>query len=355
MISHILFENFRGIKRIELSELSQITLISGKNNSGKSSILEGTFLLLDHAAPQSFVKIRNFRGLPLVFAPNILWEPLFYGLDTYNTLYISAQLDGVKNTVEYSRDDAFIPVENTGISHDGNQYDFSINSSYSLKFMFTSNTYNEKGHFVVNSTGIRRYINTNLENNYIKPLPRAQYINSSIISRSNEITEWFGALELQGKKQQVIEILKILDPLISDITTIAVKGQIQLYVKIGKKLLPLKLAGDGFNKLLYVVLAIIENPGSIILIDEIENGFHYSMYPKLWKVIATVAHENNSQVLATTHSYECIEGAIEGIEDANMQRDFCYYRIERVNEKNRAFRYSGNLLRTAVDSYMEVR
>ena len=43
-----------------------------------------------------------------------------------------------------------------------------------------------------------------------------------------------------------------------------------------------------------------------ILIDEIETGFHYSMFDKLWEVIATTAKKNNCQIIATTHIYECM-------------------------------------------------
>ena len=107
--------------------------------------------------------------------------------------------------------------------------------------------------------------------------------------------------------------------------------------------------------MLFIILAIIENPNSFILIDEIESGFHYSMYPKLWYAIASAAQENNCQIIATTHSYECIDGAIDGIESANMQNCFCYYRIERNEDNNKAFRYSGNLLRSAINCSMEVR
>lgn len=46
MIESIKFENFCGFESLELSDMRPITLISGKNNVGKSSVLEGVFLLL---------------------------------------------------------------------------------------------------------------------------------------------------------------------------------------------------------------------------------------------------------------------------------------------------------------------
>lgn len=358
MIKSVSFENFRGLKKLELDNLSQVTLISGRNNAGKSTILEGIFLLFDHVAPESFVKINNFRGLPFSSNQNALWEPIFYNMNAEFPVSISIDLDEVPLHLEYTKDNNYVPTDFSGVSAPQevyNQFIFSAKSSYSLKFRFTAADYEENGHFIVSEAGMLRNIDTNEANNQVKRLPFVQYINSAIVKNDNVITEWFGKLELHGKKEMIINALKVLDESISDISTIAINGQIQLYAKMGGQLLPLKLAGDGLNKLLFMVLAIVENPNSIILIDEIESGFHYSMYDKLWNVVASVARENNCQIIATTHSYECIDGSVEGIKSANMQDKFCFYRIEKNGENNKSFRYSGDLLRSAVESNMEVR
>jgi len=40
MIEQIAFAHFRGFEKLELTDMKPITLISGKNNAGKSSLLE---------------------------------------------------------------------------------------------------------------------------------------------------------------------------------------------------------------------------------------------------------------------------------------------------------------------------
>lgn len=356
MISNVSINNFRGLKSINLDALKRVTLISGKNNAGKSSILEGLFLMLDHITPESFVKIRSFRGLPITTEPSALWTPVFYGLNTENDLQISVCLNGMETTLTYSRDDSFVPYDTNGVPQDVlNQFVSSAKSTYTLEFHFAHGDYTEDGHFIMNSSGMMRNVTTNDVNGQLHSMPFAQFINSSIINNDGVVTEWFGRLELEGKKEQIIEVLKNIDSSICDVSTIALQGQPQLYAKMGEKLLPLKLAGDGINKLLFIVLAIIANPNSIILIDEIENGFHFSMYSKLWEIIAVTAKKNNCQIVATTHSYECIDGAVDGIEAADMQDEFSYYRIERTSKENRSFRYSGAIMKSALDSGMEVR
>jgi hypothetical protein len=65
-----------------------------------------------------------------------------------------------------------------------------------------------------------------------------------------------------------------------------------------------------------------------ILIDEIENGFHYSFYPKLWEIIGKLARETYCQVFATTHSYECIGGASILTEGKPTQDLFGFIRLD---------------------------
>ena len=167
--------------------------------------------------------------------------------------------------------------------------------------------------------------------------------------------ELFGKLELKGRKSEILGILKKMDPAISDITAITTNGQTQLYGNMGGKLLPIRLTGDGMNRLLIIMLSIMENPDSIILIDEIENGFHYSMFPVIWEAIAHTAQKSNCQVIATTHSYECVAGAVEGIEKADMKDQFCFFRLAQEKKGRCAYRFSSDVIHTALDADMEVR
>ena len=65
--------------------------------------------------------------------------------------------------------------------------------------------------------------------------------------------------------------------------------------------------GDGLAKYISFIMHLLANKNSIILIDEIENGIHYTNFDKLWELILTISKEQNVQVFATTHSKECIE------------------------------------------------
>lgn len=358
MIRSVSFRNFRGFQYLELPDLAPITLLSGKNNAGKSTVLEGLFLLVDHSDPMCFEKISNFRSISAIPDFDILWKPLFHHLNADEPIQISAQLEH-DTELTYYREDSYSPQlqDFKGMAPDVmNRFVSSAQSGYTLGFQLTQKelSYTETGHFVAAPDGIAVNINTNIQNNQKVAMPFTQMINSRIAAFYSPV-ELFGKLELEGRKGEILGILKKMDPAISDITTITTNGQTQLYGNMGGKLLPMRLAGDGMNRLLIIMLSIMENPDSIILIDEIENGFHYSMFPVIWEAIAHTAQKSNCQVIATTHSYECVAGAVEGIEKADMKDQFCFFRLAQEKKGRCAYRFSSDVIRTALDAEMEVR
>jgi AAA15 family ATPase/GTPase len=355
MITNIHLKNFRGIKELEIKDMCPITLLSGKNNVGKSSILEGLFLFFDHSSPDVFMKLNNLRRDICNSGTVNIWETLFYNLDVQNPLNIAVTYAEKEGTLLFTRDDSYVPINDINATPEiMNQFVFYAREAYSLKFDFRREEYEEKGHFAVSSAGVMRNCETSLPQNQFQTMPRMLFVNTLLIEQNNAVVEWMSSLEFQGKKQQVIDILKNIEPGISDVVTLSLNGIVQLYAKIEGKLLPLRLTGDGMYRLLYIVLAIIKNPNCIILIDEIETGFHYSMYAKLWETIGNAAKEHNCQIIATTHSYECIVGAVDGMKLSGRE-DFCYYRLERKENSNNAYRYPLDLLDSAILTDMEVR
>jgi ABC-type multidrug transport system ATPase subunit len=113
--------------------------------------------------------------------------------------------------------------------------------------------------------------------------------------------------------------------------------------------------GEGMNKLLFIALNMLVNPGSILLIDEVENGFHYSFHVTFWRLIFELSHETNCQVFATTHSYECISGAADAIAESSNGDILSYVRLGRKNGEISPHFFSKESLAFALQSEMEVR
>lgn len=358
MIESIRIRNFRGFKDIRISPLSQITLISGKNNAGKSSVLEAIFLLLAHTNDAPFAKLEQFRGIsrPAEGVTYSIWEDLFHKMDIKNAIKIAASIDGEEAVSTFARDSRYRPSSDVVLeTSNGRDAQSSANENYALKTSFSMAGHKDTARYIVSGGKL-------ILNRAVRALmpedksPRARFINSFIANTdSASLAEWFSSLELAGSKDKIIETMRIIEPHTNDISTIAQNGSYQLYVKIGDDRMPLKLAGDGMNRMLFIMLSILAHPQSVILIDEIETGFHYSMYAKLWEVAACAARANGCQIIATTHSYECIMGATDGTETAQMADRFSYYRIDREQDNVFIYHYPHDMVSAACDGSVEVR
>jgi ABC-type branched-subunit amino acid transport system ATPase component len=78
---------------------------------------------------------------------------------------------------------------------------------------------------------------------------------------------------------------------------------------------PLSNLGEGMNRTFALAIGLIRAKNGVLLIDEIENGLHYTVQPDLWRMIFKTARELDVQVFATTHSYDCIQAFQQVAED----------------------------------------
>ena len=103
-----------------------------------------------------------------------------------------------------------------------------------------------------------------------------------------------------------------------------------------------------------VALALVNTRGGFLLIDEAENGIHYSLQRDFWRMVLRTAQENEVQVVATTHSWDCIKGFAQAAmqsEDA----DGALVRLSRQYGDLRAVEYSEEDLAIAAAQRIEVR
>ena len=117
---------------------------------------------------------------------------------------------------------------------------------------------------------------------------------------------------------------------------------------------PLKSLGDGAVRLFGFALALANCRNGFLLIDEAENGIHYSVHTDFWRVILRTAHENNVQVLATTHGWDCIRGFARAATENNAAEGILV-RLEKKGGGVHAIEYSEDELETAAEQGIEVR
>ena len=111
--------------------------------------------------------------------------------------------------------------------------------------------------------------------------------------------------------------------------------------------------GEGMEKLLSLIVAISQSPNRVIFLDEMENGIFYAIMPKVWEALGKALRKYDCQLITTTHSYECLQAAHEGLSE--MPDDFRYIRLHREGEDISAKLSNYDMIGTALKTNLEVR
>ena len=156
-------------------------------------------------------------------------------------------------------------------------------------------------------------------------------------------------------KDVVTERLKNFD---SRITTLEILNNVPYVGLEGiDQLLAVNMQGDGLRRYLNIVAASANPMNNILLVDEIENGLHYSAYKKLWEAIFALATTSNKQVFVTTHSKETLNSLNEMLEEhADYQQEMRLYTLARtLNKGHQAYKYTYEGLSGACENDVELR
>ena len=101
-------------------------------------------------------------------------------------------------------------------------------------------------------------------------------------------------------------------------------------------------------------MALANGRDGFLLIDEAENGIHHCLQRDFWRMVLETAEENNVQVLATTHGWDCIRGFAEAAVDLEAIEGVLV-RLERRGDRTRAVEYPETELAVAAQDGIEVR
>ena len=134
---------------------------------------------------------------------------------------------------------------------------------------------------------------------------------------SGEYLKLYSDMVREGRKDDVTNAVNFILPNIKDIqilTDETGESYLSVITDNGAQL-SLKDIGGGVVRLLKLYLSFSAVRNGIVLIDEIENGIHYSVLRDLWDRVRVWMREWKVQFVATTHSAECIEAAMEAFAD----------------------------------------
>ncbi len=356
MYKKIKIENFRGINRLEFKDPKQFNLIVGQNNSCKTTLIESIFLLTGPTNPNLALTINTFRGFHLINDHS--WPLIFNKLDTQLPLKLYGEVIKPREnrylTIKPLRETAITkPDENSGHFVSESSHTMPADRVNGLSFEYSIKKGNSKKPLKFNSdirwTG--KDFQTNLPDNYKNSL-KGIFIFANFDFGEN--TKRFSDIQIKKQEAKILKILQKIEP---GIHSLSVGSDNILYCDIGfNELVPINIVGGGINRLLSIILGIYYASNGIVLIDEVENGFHYSALEMLWEAIFESAREFNAQIFATTHSFENIKAYSSAYDKLQEKKDSMrLYRIEKEGDKLELVSIDHEMLKTSLENNLEIR
>jgi len=352
--------NFRCFQDTEVKELAGVNLFIGKNNVGKTSLLEALFLHAGPSNPDLPMHLNFLRGVSQ-FELNAeeIWGWLFTG----RRLDEAIELRGIdKEGKERILRIQLGTSESTPISAPSNGKPGPARSaSVATTALGPRNLllrYEENGKHLGTSRALilaeGPQPTVKLEPaGYLAP-PLSIYLSPAVQNLAENV-ERFSRLQDAGQEQDLLKTLQVLEPRLTRLAVSFKGGVPMIQGEIGMpRLLPLPFLGAGMGRLLSYLLAIACTPKGAVFIDEVENGFHYTALPRVWSAVADFAEHYDTQVFATSHSDECIAAAHRAFSE-RLRYDFSLHRLDRVEGKIVAIPIAREMLETAQARDLEVR
>ncbi len=368
-------KNFRAFRHLRIEKLGRVNLIVGKNNVGKTSLLEALALFASKGEPFTVYSLLKKHGeLPQdavnddvrLNSPGMqevvdAFRYLFYGREDVSRPQKPIQIGPAQ------------PVDAAG--------DVADNGAITISVTFNPNPITNRYSEDDENTNIpvhapRLQVGTSLHSSSTYILGRNYYMDS-LIKRSSwlegphftevgvnglslkAVEDFWDRIAVFGLEDDVLAALHIIAPEIERIIFVGHGKSSGSRVPFARlkgmdRALPLGSMGEGMNRMLGIALALVNAKDGMLLIDEVDTGLHYSVLPDLWKLIFEVAHRLNVQVFATSHRWDCIQ-AFQKAADENKEEEGVLIRLENRKDGVRAVLFDEEELNVVAREQIEVR
>lgn len=361
---------FRSLRNLSVGPFGRVNLITGKNNAGKSSLLEAIRILVTEGTPSTFYNILNYREESGAVSPEIE-----AGLSPDDTTSFSSLFSGFPNLAGCA-EPFIISNQNGGtspiktISVKVGWYSEQFDPEQGRRFVKAeSDLFGGTIGFPmleIEAPNRRRIIRIESHRPYRRVLSESgEGVSTPCIfldpfsSRStSQLAALWDSIALTDAEKQVVTALQIISPDIEAVSMIGSESGSRSRTAIAKNRtypnpVPLRTFGDGVNRLFGIILSLSCAKGGVLLVDEIENGLHHSILTKVWAVIFQMARSLNVQVFATSHSWNCIESFQEAAnKDAG---EGVLVRLSAIGDAVSATLFREDELRIAARDQIELR
>ncbi len=181
------------------------------------------------------------------------------------------------------------------------------------------------------------------------------FIPTHGMTGSVEMANRFSDLSAMGRRDEFVRFISREYPWIKGLSIEAVAGAPAIFAEVkGLGSIPLPSVSSGINRAISFFLCMAARPQSVVLIDEIEVGTHYSHHKSIWGGLISFMRSYDSQLFVTTHSKECLEALVEA--SKNDTHDIALWRVEATKRGDPIIRqFTGEQLVAGIEFGQEVR
>ncbi|HVC34023.1 MAG TPA: AAA family ATPase [Chloroflexota bacterium] len=333
-IETLTIERFRALRQLRIEGLGRVNLITGRNNTGKSSVLEALRIFSD-ASPSVIADILRYReeyvgeseeatrsvegedfamisslfsGFP---SPGEISGPIAISTNGFGRpqrLSLSVERVAEERLPDGTR--RFVPQQARLFPDVETQLALIIDA--------------EAGRRILTLQALRRFLTR--PGLSVSPWPeKPRFPCVDISPYGSEHTSELGPLwdnvALSDREKDVVDALRIITPDVVAVSMIGGERLRRSRTAIVRTTsiphpVPLRSFGDGLNRLFGIVLSLVNAKDGLLLIDEVENGMHYTVQLALWRAIFELSHRLNVQVFATSHSWDSVESFQQAASEA---------------------------------------
>lgn len=363
-LERLSIRGFRGLEHVELEDLRQFNLIVGKNDVGKTSVLEAV-MLISGAVPQVLIGIQNLRKYVVGDTNDI--SLLLHRMDLDQQVDMSASTHQDERQLTVAASNAALTVDPKSQLQNGGGQKTDVHTdtgAYSSVPQLTAFDYEVviRPRGTSESRMFRCSLSVSNAEITITPTTVAGDPEESLLKTrllvpgSGYDAASISDVLIAKRQDELLECLRSVHPYIASIAT---KND-TTYVDVGLDvMIPLNMCGSGFVRAAQIFAQCLAGDVQILLVDEIGSGLHHSAIGPLVEALLTVSEEQNVQVFATTHSLAMLQSLEKTLGNDKFDRfrdkTATYVLARRQDSRSCAYRYDYDQFAHAVSHGIEIR
>ena len=364
----LMIRGFRGINRLDIERLGRVTLLAGRNGVGKTTALDAVRLfaqrghvlaLHDVLTRHEEVETHSSDDDP---DERAMFEALFFGRrpSRGSCLQVGSDHRGRKLRVGIAAVDELSEAWQKHLRQRVPVLDGPV-----LQISFADHT--EFQPVLDEEIGVRRApsarhwsMRRGMRRGEWPEEDAHVYLGPGLMSSWEVALLWDDVVATPNEEMALEALSLVCGGVVERVAAVARQRE-----SVGRRLVvgladgdrvPLRSLGDGAARIFAVAVALASASNGFLLIDEAENGIHHTLQRDYWSLVLRAAREHNVQVIATTHSWDCIAGFAQAAFD-DEQSEGVALRLEPDDDDGgvRAIEYTERMLKVAADQGIEVR